>query len=419
MGRKQPYRSVAVIGAGMSKFGVFEGTSSRDLFADAYLEMLSSVDRGFTPKDIDAVYIGNFANELFENQGHVAPLLSDWSGLVPAEATRIENACASGGAAIHQGFIAVASGLYDLVLVGGVEKMTNLPTERITDVLGIAADTLFEIPTGFTFPGFYAAMAVAYLNCYGASTNTLKKVAIKNHENGALNDKAQFNMTIRNIMDNKIAGAKAKNRPIPTWCDEMDFLNDDKANPWIAWPLRLYDCSPITDGAACILLAGGELAHSFTSSPIFITGTGQASDYEMNNRTIFTSLQSARIASQKAYDMAGISPADVDFAEVHDCFSIAEIIATEDLGFFKPGQGHIAIEEGITSLTGDKPINPSGGLKAKGHPIGASGVGQAVEVWQQLRGCAGARQVNNARCALTHNVGGTGQTCVVNIYERK
>jgi acetyl-CoA C-acetyltransferase len=412
-------RGVAVVGAGMSKFGAFPGQSTRDLFVKAFREMRASVDKGFDPRDIEALYIGNYSSDLFENQGHTAPIMADWVGLAPRAATRIEDACASSGVAFRQGILAIASGLYDLVLVGGIEKMTDLPTERVTDTLATAGDATYEIPAGFTFPGFYAAMATAYMHRYGATPETFMRVGIKNHENGALNDKAQFGARIHDIMEGKRARAVERGYPVPEWDHEMDFLHDDRANPVIAWPMRLFDCSPISDGAAALLLVSEERARSFTDAPLYVIGSGQASDVALHDRAELTSLRAARLAGQQAYDMAGVAPADIHVAEVHDCFTIAEVIATEDLAFFPPGEGRRAAEEGRTARTGPRPINTSGGLKSKGHPVGASGAGQMVEIWKQLRGEAGERQVADARLGLAHNVGGTGQTCVVHILERR
>jgi acetyl-CoA C-acetyltransferase len=413
-------RGAAIVGAGMSAFGAFPEQTSRDLFVQAFRDMRASVDKGLDPGDIEALYIGNYSSDLFEGQGHMAPIMADWTGLTPRPATRVEDACASGGVALRQGIMAIASGLHDVVLVGGVEKMTSLPTERVTDALATAADVLYEVPAGFTFPGFYAAMATAYMARYGATPETFMKVGLKNHENGALNDKAQFGATIRAVMDRKVARARARGQPVPAWADEMDFLHDDRANPIIAWPMRLFDCSPISDGAAAVLLVAGELARSFTDDPIYVIGSGQASDRPLHARPELTAIGAARLAGQAAYEMAGVKPADIRLAEVHDCFTIAEIMATEDLGFFPPGVGYRAAEEGLTARTASRPINTSGGLKSKGHPVGASGVGQVIEIWKQMRGTAGARQVpGDARLALTHNVGGTGQTCAVHIYERK
>lgn len=413
-------RGVALVGAGMSKFGSFPGKSSRDLFVDAFQEMLASIDKGFDPRDIEALYIGNFSSDLFENQGHTAPIMADWVGLTPRPATRVEDACASGGVALRQGILAIASGMVDIVLVGGIEKMTDLPIERVTDTLATAADALYEVPAGFTFPGLYASMATAYMAQYGANTDVFLKVGYKNHENGALNDKAQFGQKIADIMEIRKKSAIKKGLPVPTWENEMAFLRDDRANPTIAWPMRLYDCSPVSDGAAVVVLVSEDLAKRFTDKPLYVIGAGQASDGATHSRPTMTSLPSAKYAAAAAYAMAGVKPADIQAVEVHDCFTVAEIIATEDLGFFEPGQGWRAADEGQTALNGVRPINTSGGLKSKGHPVGASGVGQVLEIWKQLRGEAGQRQLpGNPHLGLTHNVGGTGQTCTVHIFERK
>jgi acetyl-CoA C-acetyltransferase len=321
---------------------------------------------------------------------------------------------------LRQGIMAIASGLHDIVLVGGVEKMTNLPITQATDILATAADALYEIPAGFTFPGFYAAMATAYMAQYEGSEQALMSVTIKNHLNGSSNDKAHFQMTVEQVMEKVRGRAAEKGLPIPEWEDACEFLVDPQANPTIAYPLRLFDCSPVSDGAAAVLLVAEELAGSFSEAPLHVIGSGQASDGAIHTRHGLTSLNAARCAAQDAYRMAGIQPSDIKIAEVHDCFTVAEIIASEDLGFFAPGQGAAAVRAGHTALDGSIPINTSGGLKAKGHPVGASGVAQVVEVWKQMRGQAGQRQVQrDVDLALVHNVGGTGQTCAVHIFERR
>ncbi|MEN6531125.1 MAG: beta-ketoacyl synthase N-terminal-like domain-containing protein [Anaerolineaceae bacterium] len=417
---KKLSRGVAVVGVGMSKFGVFPEKTSRDLFVEAFQELRQSVQKGFDPRDIEAFYMGNFTSDCFENQAHLAPIMASWVGILPVESTRIEDACASGGVALRQGVLAIASGEADVVLVGGLEKMTDLPGAKVTDALALAADSLFEIPAGFTFPGFYAAMATAYLDRYQADPDALLRVGIKNHENGGLNEKAQFNQSIKDVMISKQRKAAQKGLPIPEWADEMAFLKDPKANPMIAWPLRLFDCSPVSDGAAAVLLVSEEMAAKFTDEPIFVVGSGQASDGALAERASLSEVPAAAKASKHAYEMAGLTPDDIDFAEVHDCFTIAEIMAIEDLGFFPRGEGWKAAMNGQTARDGSHPINTSGGLKSKGHPVGASGVGQVVEVWKQMHGLAGERQLRgNLRHALTHNVGGTGQTCVVHIFEKR
>ncbi|MDP6346840.1 MAG: beta-ketoacyl synthase N-terminal-like domain-containing protein [Dehalococcoidia bacterium] len=412
---------IGVVGAGMSRFGAFKDKASRDLFVDAFVDMQKSVDKGLDITDIQSIFVGNFSSDLFEGQGHLAPMMAEWVGLNPCPATRVEDACASGGVALRQGVLAIASGLYDVVLVGGVEKMTNLPTERVTDALAAASDVLYEASAGFTFPGLYAAMATAYMDKYGLGTEPFMHVAIKNHKNGGLNPKAQFNTSLKDLLEARKVRARDRGQPVPEWKTEMDFLNDPAANPLVAWPMRLFDCSPITDGAACLLLVAEEIAGNFTDRPLRLIGSGQGSDSSLLTRPDITTIGSARVAARQAYDMAGVAPSDIKIAEVHDCFTIAELIATEDLGFFAPGEGAKAALEGRTARDGERPINTSGGLKSKGHPVGASGVGQVVEIWHQMRGEAGDRQLRDRdiNLALAHNVGGTGNTCVVHIFERR
>jgi len=420
MAQKKWSRNVALVGAGMSKFGAFPNKTSRDLFVEAFLDLKNYVEKGFDPQKIEAFYLGNFSSDQFEKQAHLAPILASWIGISPIPTLRVEDACASSGVALRQAALAIAAGEYDVVLVGGVEKMTDLHIAEVTEVLATAADTQFEIPAGFTFPGFYAAMATAYMAQYDAPKEAFYYVSIKNHNNGALNDKAQYNQTIRQIMESKKERAAMKGRPVPGWESEMDFLSDPKGNPNIAWPMALFDCSPVSDGAAVALLVAEELAKEFTDEPLYLIGSGQASDGALSDRTTLASIPAAELAAKKAYHMAGLTPVDIDLAEVHDCFTIAEIMATEDLGFFPHGEGWKAVMQGRTARNGECPINTSGGLKAKGHPVGASGVGQVVEIWKQLQGIAGDRQVaGEPRVGLTHNVGGSGQTCVVNIFERR
>lgn len=417
---KKLARGVAVVGAGVSKFGAFPNKSSRDLFVEAFEDMQASITKDFDPKEVEALYLGNFSSDQFEKQAHMAPIFASWVGLDPVAALRVEDACASGGVAVREAAMAIASGLYDVVMVAGAEKMTDLPINEGTDALGAAADTLFEVSAGFTFPGFYASMASAYMDKFGATREAFSSVAIKNHNNGALNDKAQFEATIADIMKAKKASAVKKGRPEPTWETEMDFMLDPKGNMMIAYPMSLFDCSPMTDGSSVILLVAEELAEKFTDTPLYLIGTGQASQGPLTDRETLYNVPSAEIAAKQAYAMAGLKPEDIQVAEVHDCFTIAEIMATEDLGFFPRGEGWKAAIAGKTARDGEKPINTSGGLKAKGHPVGASGVAQVVEIWKQLNGLAGARQVaGDLKIGLTHNVGGSGQTCVVNIFESR
>ncbi|MFO8102342.1 MAG: hypothetical protein R6U37_09315 [Dehalococcoidia bacterium] len=413
-------RGVAVVGAGMSKFGMFEDRDSLNLFSEAYQETLSSVDKGIDPRDIEAVYFGNFASEFFVHQGHWGPILADLLGHTPKPCTRIEGACAAGAAAFREGVFAIASGFYDVVLVGGVEEMSKCSTPVATEGLALGG-FIDEARTGFTFPGLYGTRAVAYFNKYGVNREHLMPVTIKSHRNAAMNPKAQFALSIRDVMNNKIERAQKKGDPLPDWDDEMDFLRDPRANPVISWPMHLYDCCPISDGAGCIILVAEEIARHYTDEPVFVVGLGQGSSHGLSSSRNLTSLEGVKYAASEAYEISGLAPDDIQFAEVHDCFSIAEVIATEDLGFFPRGEGYKAAAAGLTALEGPKPINTSGGLKCKGHPVGATGTAQLLEVWTQLRGKAGPRQIPNPNLAIgaAHNVGGHGGTCVVTILERR
>ena len=413
-------RGVTVVGAGMSKFGMFKDKDSKDLFVEAFNEMLSSVDKGVDPQDIEALYLGNFTNDFFVHQGHWGPIISDLIGHTPKPATRTEGACASSALAFREGVLAIASGFYDVVLVSGVEEMSKRTTEEVAEGLAMAA-VPYEVEVGFTFPGVFGAIATAYFNKYGATREHLMNVTIKSHNNAPLNPKAQFNVSIRDLMNARIERAKKKGEPVPTWRDEKGFLRDPKANPVVAWPMHLYDCCPISDGASCMLLVAEEIAKNFTDNPLYVIGIGQGSGRGLHATDNLTSFEATRNAAKEAYEMSGLKPEDIQIAEVHDCFSIAEIIHMEDLGFFKPGVGYKAVEEGLTRLDGPKPINTSGGLKCKGHPVGATGIAQLYETWQQLRGQAGERQVPIKDLCLgaAHNLGGTGGTCTFNILERR
>ena len=413
-------RDVAVVGAGMSRFGMFKDKDSKYLFAEAFKEMLSTVDKGVDPRAIDALYLGNFTNDFFVHQGHWGPIISDLIGLTPRPATRTEGACASSALALREGVLAVASGFYDVVLVGGVEEMSKRNTEEVTEGLAMAAIP-YEVKAGFTFPGVFGATATAYFGKYGANREHLMNVTIKSHNNARLNPKAQFNVSIRDIMEQKAQRARNKGESVPDWRDEKDFLRDPKANPAVAWPMHLYDCCPISDGASCVLLVAGEMAREFSDAPLYVVGIGQGSGKGLHAKEDLTCFEATRYAAQEAYELSGLRPDDIQIAEVHDCFSIAEIIHLEDLGFFKPGEGYKAVEKGLTRLDGPKPINTSGGLKCKGHPVGATGTGQLIEIWKQLRGEAGERQVpiRNLRIGAAHNLGGTGGTCTFTILERR
>jgi acetyl-CoA C-acetyltransferase len=413
-------RGVAVVGAGMSKFAMFKDKDSKDLFAEAFAEMLASVDKGFDPNDIEALYLGNFSNDFFMHQGHWGPIISDLIGLAPKPATRTEGACASSALAFREGVFAIASGFYDIVLVGGVEEMSKRSTEEVAEGLALAT-VPYEGRVGFTFPGVFGALATAYFAKYGANREHLMNITIKSHNNAPLNPKAQFPYSIRELMSMKTESAKKKGKPVPQWEDEKAFLRDPSANPVVAWPMMLYDCCPISDGAACMLLVAEEIAGNFTDAPLHVVGMGQGSGKGLHAADNLTSMEATKNAADEAYGMSGLKPKDIQFSEVHDCFSIAELIHIEDLGFFKPGEGYKAVEEGLTKLDGPMPINTSGGLKCKGHPVGATGIGQLIEVWKQLRGEAGARQVpkKDLRIGAAHNLGGTGGTCTFTIFERR
>lgn len=419
-GKRALSRGVAVVGAGMSDFGMFADKDSKDLFLQAFGELRRSVDKGFDPRDIQALYLGNFTSDFFIHQSHWAPIISDLIGIAPRPATRTEGACASSALAFREAVFAIASGCYDIVLVGGVEEMSKCTTETVAEGLALGAFP-YENQVGFTFPGVFGTLATAYFAAYGASREDLFAVTIKSHQNAALNPKAQIRMRIRDIMAEKQDRARLQGKPIPAWTDEKEFLRDPTVNPMVAWPMHLFDCCPISDGAACMLLVSEQLARSFTDNPLFIAGIGQGSGRGLHAMQRLTSMEATRNAALEAYEMSGCSPRDIQFAEVHDCFSIAELIHMEDLGFFEPGQSFKAVADGATRLDGPIPINTSGGLKCKGHPVGATGIGQLIELWKQLRQEANLRQIPNAnlRIGAAHNLGGTGGTCTVTILERR
>jgi len=381
---------VSIVSAGLSKFGKHEGLYARELFALAVKEAFDRCPKLDPKRDIKAMFIGHMG-EAYEHQGHTASAVADWAGLLNIPATRCEAACASSGAALRSGIYAVLSGLADVVIVGGVEKMTHRTTAEVTEYLAMASDYPFEQFHGITFPGLFALMATAHMHEYGTTEKQMAQVAVKNHYHGSLNPKAQMQkeITVETALASRV----------------------------VASPLKLYDCSLITDGASCVVLTKPELANRFTDQPVHIVGSGQASDtIGLYERQSLTSLLAAKLAAKTAYDMAQIKPEDVDVAEVHDCFTIAEIIAYEDLGFCNAGKGGKLIESGETRLDGRNPVNTSGGLKAKGHPVGATGTAQAYEMYLQLTGQAEKRQVKDARVGLTHNVGGSGATATVHIY---
>lgn len=414
-------RKVAIVGAGMSKFGrLFPLKRNPDLWIDAWMAALKTVDNGIEPKDIDACYVGNYSSDLFNHQGHLGPQMANLVGLTPKPAPRFEGACASSGIALRQAIIAIASGIHDVIAVAGVECMNELPTSLVTDALATASDVLFEYPAGATFPGLYATVASAHFHKYGTTAEDLMRVGIKNHINGKENPFAQMQSSIRDMMEKKKVKLESQGREVPDWKDEFDYLKSS-SNPMIASPLRLFDCSLVTDGAACVFLAAADVVKDFTDTPIWIAGTGQGSaSLSLHDRDSLTSFIATREASRQAYQMADMKPKDIQIAEVHDCFTIAEILAMEDLGFYEKGKAVDAIKNKESYRDGALPINTSGGLKSKGHPVGATGAAQAVEIFKQMRGIAERnRQVKfDVERALTHNLGGSGGTCVVTVYQK-
>jgi len=381
-------RDVAIAGVGMTRFGELWDQSLRDLFAEAALAAINEagVDH------IDSMYIGAMSAGLFNGQEHIASLLADYLGMPGIPATHVESACASGGLAVRQAFIEVASGMSDIVLAGGVEKMND--GADATYALATASDQDYEAFHGVTFPGLYAMMARAHMHKYGTTREHLAEIAVKNHLHGSLNPKAQFRMKIT--------------------------VEQVLSATMVADPLGLLDCSPVTDGAAAVIVTTPEIAAKLKKPVVQIRASAHATDVmALHSRKDPASLPAVARASEKAYKQAGISPDDLDLLEVHDCFTIAELIIMEELQIVKRGEAGPAIKNGLTRYDGKIPVNLSGGLKSKGHPVGASGVAQVIELVEQLRGNAGDRQIKNARLAMAQNMGGSGGSCVIHILEGK
>jgi acetyl-CoA C-acetyltransferase len=385
-------REVAVIGIGETKFGELWDKSFREIGIEAGL--LAIHDSGIKGNDIDALYIGNMSSGRFIDQEHIAPLVADYVGLAGQNlpATRIEAAGASGGLALSQAYMAVASEVHDIVVVGGAEKMTDVSEVYAQEILASTADQEWESVFGATFAGLHAMIARRHMHEYGTTREQLAMVAVKNHKNGALNPNAQYRR--------ELALEVVLHAPI------------------VADPLGLFDCAPLSDGAAALVLCALDKAKNYTDKPVRIASCGQAGDYmALHDRRDICTMDATVVAAKKAFKYAGINPKDVNLAEVNDNYTISEILAIEDLGFFKKGEGGKATEEGLTSLNSEVSINTSGGLKARGQPVGATGVAQAVEIVRQLRGEAKERQVKDARYGLAHNVGGTGASAIVHIFE--
>ena len=383
-------RKVALISAGSTSYGKSLLTG-RDLALLAAKEALERIE--MMPYEIQGAFIAN-AFGLSERQGHLGPLIMSGLGIPDIPASTIEAACSSGGSAFREAYINIAAGVYDVMLVVGTEKISHLSTEVATTYFTFGSDYLFEGACGASFPGLYATMAIAHMQKYETTQEQLAQVAVKNHENGMKNEKAHLHkrISVEDVLQSSI----------------------------VAYPLKMYDSCPFSDGAAAVILASEDyLKKNGRDESISILGSGRAGGYgSLHSRDDMTSIRSSILASREAFNRANLSIKDVDFAEVHDCFTIAEIIAMEDLGFVERGKAAQAVEEGRTRLDGDIPINPSGGLKSKGHPIGATGIGQVVEVFEQLTENAGERQIKGAKIGMTHNVGATGGSSAVHIFTR-
>lgn len=384
-------RRVSVIGIGCTPFGRQNGIGIIDLTLRACREALA--DAHLSSSRIDAFYLGNFVSEMLVHQGSLAPIVAYRLGLGPIPCTKVEGACASSGIAFRHGVLLIASGLCDIVLVAGVEKMTSAETVAVTEALASAGDTESEMRLGLTFPGTFGIVMRRHMHQYGTTREQVATVSLKNRANGSRNPKAHFQkpVAMEEILESRLI------------CD----------------PLRLYDCTPISDGAAAAVLCADDLAAEFTGRPVDVIGSGHATGpATLFDMADLTSFEASVAAGQQAYREAGLAPSDIDVAEVHDCFTIAEITAIEDLGFVEKGKGGPAVADGLTALDGKLPTNPSGGLLSKGHPVGATGLAQIYEIVAQLRGEA-INQVKDAEIGLAHNLGGTGAVSTVHILKRR
>ena len=380
-------RGVSIIGIGMTPFG----SSSESIISLARNACeLSLKDAGIDQSQIDAFYLGNFAGESFSGQNHLAPLISNVLGLNSIPCTRVEGACASGGLALRQGVMAIRSGEADIVLVCGVEKMTIVNNQTVNSILSSAGDTFQENPLEISFPSLFAFITQRYMHENKISRKELSSIPVKNHLNGSLNEKAHIR---KRITENEVLNARQ-----------------------ISGPIGLLDCSPVSDGSAAIILCCSKIASDLNSEPISILASTQYSDLVSSiEKESIVSFEATRKASNSAFDISGLERSDIDVVELHDCFTVAEPIALEDMGFFKKGEGWRGVLDGVTFLGGSMPVNTSGGLKSKGHPVGATGIAQIYELVLQLRNRAGERQVPGARYALSQNMGGIGATSTVHI----
>ncbi|HZA07397.1 MAG TPA: thiolase domain-containing protein [Nitrososphaeraceae archaeon] len=380
---------VCILGAGSTKYGKLN-ESIIEIALNASKDAIDSA--GITPKDIQAGYISNVFG-VADRQVHMAPVVMSNLGIPHVPGLTIESACGSGSIMFREAYANIAAGFYDCVLALGVEKITHTGTTQSTTLFSYCSDFFYEGGNGASFPGLFASMARVYMTAYKASEEDLAHVAVKNHENGILNPKAHVRRKIT--------------------------VDDVLKSPVVASPLKLYDCCPFSDGASAVILCNEEYAKKSARPYVEVIGSGRgASPAAVQAREDITTIPSTVAAAKQAYKMANIAPKDIDFAEVHDCFTIAEIIDIEDLGFFPKGTAAYSIREGATRRNGEIPINPSGGLKSKGHPIGATGIGQVVEVFEQFTGKAGDREIRNAEYALTHNFGATGASSAVHIFRR-
>jgi acetyl-CoA C-acetyltransferase len=392
-------RKVAVVGVGETKFSGPQDRTEVELFAEAATEAIEG--SSLKPKDIQALYVGNVLGDFAEGQGMVQSFAAENIGCFNVPANRYEGACASASMAVRDAFMWVASGYYDIVLAGGVERAATMGTGLATRTFAMFSDARYEYPAGITFPAVFALLTHLYADTYKVPLERLReqmaRVSIQSYRHGAVNPRAQFFGKNADMSVAKVLGS---------------FV--------VATPLTLHDCCPFSDGAAAVVLASEEAAKKLTGKPVYITGTGQSSSGPLGNQNEFLPRIRAReISSRQAYDMAGIKPSDVDVCELHDCFSIASLIAAEGLGFFDYGKAGEAWEKGKADIGGKVAINPSGGLKSKGHPIGATGAGQVYEVVKQLRGeVEPERQVPDARVGLTDTLGGDGGTLVNMVFQR-
>ena len=386
---KHMTNKVCVLGAGSTNYGKLN-ESIIEIALNASKDAIESA--GITPNDIQAGYISNVFG-VADKQVHMAPVIMSNLGIPHVPGLTIESACGSGSVMLREAYANIAAGFYDCVLALGVEKITHTGTTQSTTLFSYCSDFFYEGGNGASFPGLFASIARVYMTTHKANEEDLAYVAVKNHENGILNPKAHVRKKIT--------------------------VDDVMKSPVVASPLKLYDCCPFSDGASAVILCNEEFAKKSRKPYVEVIGSGRgASPAAVQAREDITTIPSSISAAKQAYKMAGITPKDIDFAEVHDCFTIAEIIDIEDLGFFPKGTAAHAVREGATRRNGEIPINPSGGLKSKGHPIGATGVGQVVEVFEQFTGKAGERTVKNAETALTHNFGATGASAAVHIFRK-